>query len=227
MFLKAYMFVGVIVSILFGATYSIGRLPKSVFRNKQKRIVSGSEKRKYRPNKMSDENITMGSTPETTKFQHSWVLWYFDPRNKDWSLSNYKKVADLSTPQQLWTIVSSIPKEAWECGYFFFKRQGFRPIWEVPENENGGSWSKKVKTADIVDIAIELMVYSVSSKDGLLVTRPETLVGFSTSPKGEFNVVKIWNTTSSVSNAKNTLNHAMEKFPITEEVVYTAHKSRR
>ena len=76
---------------------------------------------------------------ETTKLKYDWVLWYFDPRMKDWSLINYKKIADITTPQQFWTIVSAIPKDAWECGYFFFMRRGFRPIWEVPENENGGS----------------------------------------------------------------------------------------
>ena len=173
---------------------------------------------------MSSEFIMAESTPETSKFQAPWVLWYFDPRNKDWTLTNYKKVADITTPQQLWTIVSSIPKEAWECGYFFFMRAGFRPIWEVPENENGGSWSKKVRTADIVDIAVDLMVHAASN--ALLTSRQETLAGFSTSPKGEFNVVKIWNTISTVSSTK-LLNVGMRHFPITDEVVYTAHKSRR
>jgi len=163
---------------------------------------------------------------ETTKFQHTWVLWYFDPRNKDWSLSNYKKIADIGTPQQFWTIVSSIPKEAWECGYFFFMRRGYRPIWEVPENEQGGSWSKKISTATIHETAIELMVYAMADKDGLLVSQSDSLVGFSTSPKGEHNVVKIWNTKSSL-NSKALLNTSMAKFPITDDVVYTAHKSRR
>lgn len=163
---------------------------------------------------------------ETTKFQHTWVLWYFDPRNKDWSLSNYKKIADISTPQQFWTIVSSIPKEAWECGYFFFMRHGYRPIWEVPENEQGGSWSKKIPTSTVYDTVIELMVYAMADKDGLLVSQTESLVGFSTSPKGEHNVVKIWNTKSSL-NSKALLNTSIAKFPITDDVVYTAHKSRR
>jgi translation initiation factor 4E len=177
-----------------------------------------------------DTTVTMTTeveAPETTKFQHTWVLWYFDPRNKDWTLSNYKRVADLSTPQQLWTVVSAIPKEAMECGYFFFMRKGFRPIWEVPENENGGSWSKKVATKDIHAIMIDLMVHCVANSDGLFLNRPDTLVGFSTSPKGENNVVKIWNTSTSFTNAKTMLNKTVASFPITDDVVYTAHKSRR
>lgn len=176
---------------------------------------------------MSKDIITMGSTPETTKFQHSWVLWYFDPRNKDWSLQNYKRVAEIGTPQQLWTVVGAIPREAIECGYFFFMKKGYRPIWEVPENEHGGSWSKKVPTKDIQDIVVDLMVHCVASAEGILLSRPETLVGFSTSPKGEFNIIKIWNSTTTVNSAKTYLNKAMPHFPITDDVVYTAHRSRR
>jgi hypothetical protein len=154
------------------------------------------------------------------------VLWYFDPRNKDWSLSNYKKIADLSTPQQLWTIIAAIPREAWECGYFFFMRKGFRPIWEVPENMDGGSWSKKIPTCDLYDIAIDLVVHSVVSADHIMNSRQEAFVGFSTSPKGEFNIVKLWTNTTAVSSAKTYLNSNM-KMTITDDVVFTAHKSRR
>ena len=162
---------------------------------------------------------------ETTKFMNTWVLWYFDPRNKDWSLSNYKKVADIQTPQQLWTVVAAIPKEAWECGYFFFMKRGFRPIWEVPENQNGGSWSKKISTKDMYDIAIDLMVHSVVSEGGVMLDKVDTYVGFSTSPKGDFNIVKIWNTTTSVSS-RLLLNTKMI-LKITDDVVYTAHKARK
>jgi hypothetical protein len=162
---------------------------------------------------------------ETTKFMTAWVLWYFDPRNKDWSLSNYKKVADIMTPQQLWTVVSVIPKEAWECGYFFFMKRGFRPIWEVPENQHGGSWSKKISTKEIQDIAIDLMVHSVVSEGGIMVDKSETYTGFSTSPKGDFNIIKIWNSTTTASS-RLLLNSKM-LLKITDDVVYTAHRSRK
>ena len=95
-------------------------------------------------------------TTETTKFEEPWVLWYFDPRKNDWSFSNYKLVAEIRTPQQFWSIIPEIPRKAFECGYFFFMRKGVRPIWEVPENEHGGSWSKKIPTCDLYDIAIDL-----------------------------------------------------------------------
>ena len=105
-------------------------------------------------------------------------------------------------------------------------RKGFRPIWEVPENENGGSWSKKIPTSDLYDIAIDLVVHAVVSADNIMLSRPEAFVGFSTSPKGDFNIVKLWTNTTAVSSARSFLNPNM-KLSITEDVVFTAHKSRR
>ena len=165
----------------------------------------------------------MEQSAEKQKFPYTWVLWFFDPRNKSWALENYKKVADIQTPQQLWSVMRDIPKEAWQHNYFFFMRHGFRPIWEVPENQNGGSWSKKVSNENIQEIAEQLIVHAVTSH--LVSTRPETLVGFSTSPKGEFNVVKIWNTTTTLNN-KALLDASMEHFKITDDVTYTPHRAR-
>ena len=100
-------------------------------------------KRKYLLKKYN-----MGSQKETTKLQYSWILWYHDPENKDYSLESYVKIADISTPQQFWTVVDSISKEAWESGMFFFMRRGFKPLWDAPENEAGGTWSKKKNIPD-------------------------------------------------------------------------------
>lgn len=95
---------------------------------------------------------------ETTRFTYSWMLWYHDPENKDYSLESYVRVADISTPQQFWAVVDCIPKEAWESGMFFFMRRGFRPLWDSPENEAGGSWSKKVESTDVYSTFVDLMV---------------------------------------------------------------------
>jgi len=159
----------------------------------------------------------------TTRFQYSWMLWYHDPENKDYSLESYVKVADVSTPQQFWTVVDSISKEAWESGMFFFMRRGFNPLWDSPENEAGGSWSKKVEVSIVYDTFLELMVHCVSNE--MFTTRPETLAGVTVSPKGPFSIVKVWNTTTVVSQ-KNVLNQNMKGFKVGDDVTYTAHKSR-
>jgi translation initiation factor 4E len=161
---------------------------------------------------------------ETTKFMHSWILWYHDPENNDYSLNGYVRIAELTTPQQFWTVVDTIPQDAWECGMFFFMREGIKPLWDSPENEHGGSWSKKVDIANIRTIFVDLMVHCVTNE--LLVKRKECLAGITVSPKGQFSIIKVWNTNTSIHD-KTLLNPKMKHFAIGEDVTYTAHKSRR
>ena len=160
---------------------------------------------------------------DPTKFQHTWVLWYHDPENRDYSLSSYILIADISNPQQLWSIVDNIPKEAWECGMFFFNRKGFSPRWEDPENKNGGAWSKKIDATQAQTSFIDLMVHCCS--DELMVKHSDTLVGISISPKGQFHIIKIWNSTNSISNKVN-LNPGLTYYKVTDDVTYTSHVAR-
>jgi len=162
-------------------------------------------------------------TIETTRFQYSWMLWYHDPENKDYSLESYVNVADMTTPQQFWTVVDSIPKEAWESGMFFFMRRGFKPLWDSPENESGGSWSKKVEASDVYDTFVDMMAHCVTGE--LLKQRGETVAGITVSPKGPFSILKIWNTTT-VACDKALISPNIRGFKVGDDVTYTAHKSR-
>jgi hypothetical protein len=165
----------------------------------------------------------MGSTVETTKLQYTWILWYHDPENRDYSIDSYVRIADISNPQQFWTIVESIPKEAWESGMFFFMRRGFKPLWDSPENEAGGAWSKKLESSEIYTTFIDMMVHCLTNE--LLTTRKETLVGVSVSPKGPFSIIKIWNTTTTVHD-NEYLNSNMHTFKVADDVTYTPHRAR-
>ena len=203
----------VVVVIYFNETKT-----QSVFTNSPKRIVDVI----YTFNSGRQYNDTEYNMTDTTQFKGIWTLWYFNPKKTDWSLTNYEKVADITNAPQFWTIMRAIPKDAIECGYFFFMRKGVRPIWEVPENEHGGSWSKKIATKDIYEIAIDMMVHAAT--EAVLTSRGDTFVGVSTSPKGDFNIVKLWNTSASVTS-RALLNTDM-KMTITEDVVYTPHNKR-
>jgi len=160
---------------------------------------------------------------ETTKLQYSWILWYHDPESKDYSIESYLKVVDISTIQQFWSIIDSISREAWESGMFFFMRLGFKPLWDAPENEAGGAWSKKIEASKCYDIWIDAMVNCIT--DEILLNRKETLAGITISPKGPFSIIKIWNTVTTLSSIDN-LNHDMIHLKIGSDVTYTAHKSR-
>lgn len=158
------------------------------------------------------------------KFPHTWVLWYHDPENPDYSMNGYVRIADLSTPVQFWSVVDAIPRDAWECGMYFFMKAGMKPIWESPEHNNGGSWSKKIELPKMLSTFTDLMIQCIAKS--LMIKNEESLAGITISPKGPFSILKIWNTNTAFHD-RALLNPSLQFFPVKDDVTYTAHKSRR
>jgi hypothetical protein len=63
------------------------------------------------------------------------------------------------------------------------------------------------------------------ASNDLLNNKKETLAGITVSPKGQFSILKIWNTTTTASE-RGLLNSGMKGFKIGDDVTYTSHKSR-
>ena len=160
---------------------------------------------------------------ENTKFQYTWNLLTHEIDNKDYSDESYILIADMSTPKQFWSIVNSISKEAWESGMFFFMRRGFKPKWDCPENEAGGAFSKKIDSSVSYETFVDMMVNCVTNT--IFVNRKETVAGITISPKGPSSIVKVWNTTTTVSD-NSYLNPNIKNFKLGDDVTYTPHKSR-
>ena len=159
---------------------------------------------------------------DSTKMPNTWVLWYHDPNNNDYSLASYTNIASMSTPAEFWTVIDAVPKEAWESGMFFFMRDGYRPLWDSPENDKGGAWSKKVDGKDTYEVFVDCMVHCMASV--FLTKYNEAVVGVTVSPKGQFHIVKVWNTTTNVSDRK--LFNPNLKMKLADDIVYKAHNTR-
>ena len=152
----------------------------------------------------------------------NWVLWYHDPANADYSLESYIRILTVATADDLWSIVEAISPEAWNSGMFFFMREGIRPLWDAPENDKGGAWSKKVDAADTHTVFVDCMVHCMANK--LLKTHNEAVAGVTVSPKGNFHIVKVWNTTTAVSDRK--LFSPSLKMKLGDDIAYKAHNLR-
>jgi hypothetical protein len=152
-----------------------------------------------------------------------WTLWYHDPSNNDYSLESYIRIFEVTTVAEFWSLIDGIPKDVWESGMFFFMKKGVPPVWDDPINENGGAWSKKIEASQAHTGFIDLMVHCLT--DELLTKSKEVLVGLSISPKGQFHIIKIWNTETSISS-KSLLNTNLTYYKVTDDVTYTSHKAR-
>lgn len=164
----------------------------------------------------------------TTRLPYTWVLWYHDPANKNWTLADYVRIADIKTVQEFWSVVDSISEEAWKTGMFFFMKDGHLPLWDKPEAnagpdpDYGGTWTQQVPTDRLYEVFIDCMVHVIA--DDFLVNRKEVLTGISNSPKIGFHIVKIWNTTRTVKSP-DYINPNM-KLPTKEGISYTSHGQR-
>jgi Eukaryotic initiation factor 4E len=159
---------------------------------------------------------------DSSKMPHTWILWYHDPNDSNYALESYTNITSVSTPAQFWSVVDMIPKEAWESGMFFFMRDGYRPLWDSPENAKGGAWSKKVDAKDTYDVFIDCMVHCMTNL--FLTNFKEAMVGVSVSPKGQFHIIKMWNTTTNVSDRR--LFNSSLKMKLSDDIVYKAHNTR-
>jgi hypothetical protein len=152
----------------------------------------------------------------------AWILWYHDPNNSDYSLESYIRVMEVKTAEEFWAIVEGISNEAWNSGMFFFMKEGYRPLWDAPENDRGGAWSKKVDASETQNVFIDCMVHCLAGS--FLKSHNDTIVGVTLSPKGNFHIIKIWNTTTAVSDRR--LFNPSLKMKLGDDIAYKAHNLR-
>jgi hypothetical protein len=152
----------------------------------------------------------------------TWVLWYHDPNDSDYSEASYIKILDITQVSDFWSVIEAISPEAWNSGMFFFMKKGYRPMWDAPENDKGGAWSQKVDASETHAVFVDCMVHCLASK--VLKAQNESIVGVTLSPKGHFHIVKIWNSTATVSDRK--LLSPTLKMRLDAGVAYKAHNLR-
>jgi hypothetical protein len=166
--------------------------------------------------------VTMADSSPSPTFSHTWILWYHDPNNADYSLASYIKIMECETPSDFWSVVEAISPEAWNSGMFFFMREGYRPLWDAPENDKGGAWSKKVDAHETHAVFVDCMVHCLANT--MLRANNDVIVGVTLSPKGQFHIIKVWNTLATVSDRK--LFSPTLKMKIGDDIAYKAHNLR-
>jgi hypothetical protein len=152
----------------------------------------------------------------------TWVLWYHDPNDSDYSETSYIRILEITNVSDFWSVIEAISPQAWNSGMFFFMKQGIRPLWDAPENERGGAWSKKVDASDTHAVFVDCMVHCLANK--FLKSQNECIAGVTLSPKGNFHIIKIWNTSSAISDRK-LLNPTL-RMRLGDDIAYKAHNLR-
>ena len=160
----------------------------------------------------------------------TWVLWYHDIKNTEWTLDSYIKVAEFNTIEDFWKLYTYINNKPQLItnGMFFLMRENILPIWEDTSNINGGYWSFKISIHSITHAWNEISMALIG--ENILKNRENmyTINGISISPKKNFCIIKIWNSEkladTNIKNCTDSLNKNILLFNF-DEALYKEHNT--
>ena len=144
-----------------------------------------------------------------------YTLWYHGITEKNWDKDSYVKIGTIHSLKDFWIYYNSI--NTFLKGIFFLMKEDILPIWEVPDNINGGYWSFRVDRDKVDDIwtklSIQLITENICNSSSSKSEQQQLeqsdqqeeiikhdINGISISPKAVNAVIKIWNNDSSYCN---------------------------
>ena len=86
--------------------------------------------------------------PSVNKQLHSlsdtWTLWCHLPHDTDWSLESYKNILTFNHIEEIISLNHAISEKMVKNCMLFMMKDGIQPIWEDPQNRNGGCFSYRI-----------------------------------------------------------------------------------
>ncbi|KAG2173824.1 hypothetical protein INT43_005244 [Umbelopsis isabellina] len=132
----------------------------------------------------------------------TWTLWFDNPGRKNSSQNwaqNLKEVFSFSTVEDFWSSWSNVVRATrLDVGSncFVFK-QGIRPEWEDPINENGGKFSIQFqRTKQMGEAVNQLWLYSILACIGEQFKNGDEICGVVLSVRKSFFRLALWTKTA-------------------------------
>jgi hypothetical protein len=147
--------------------------------------------------RMNDESFT-----EFHQLNNQWCLWAHMPHNTDWSIQSYINVATFSTVEDTVAITETLPDILVKNCMLFVMKKNIMPMWEDPQNRNGGYFSYKVPNKMVYEVWKKLTYALVGETVCLEYGHFKLVSGISISPKKDFCIIKIWISSPTHQNPK-------------------------
>ena len=105
---------------------------------------------------MSSSAVTEEKTVSANLTSHplydKWVLWAHLPHDTDWSIRSYKRISVVNSIEQMLSLYSILPDKLIKNCMLFLMREGIDPMWEHPDNRDGGCFSYKVGNKSVTQV---------------------------------------------------------------------------
>ena len=141
-----------------------------------------------------DTASTLEPTTEFHKLNNKWNLWAHLPQDSDWSAASYKKVYQFNSIEETIAITKSLPEGLVKNCMFFIMKDNITPMWEDPQNRNGGCFSYKVSNKNVYEVWRDLTYVLVGETISTNAVFVNCVTGITISPKKNFCIIKIWMT---------------------------------
>jgi len=140
------------------------------------------------------DTATQSSNQETFRHQLSknWTLWAHLPHNTDWTLKSYIPISTFTSVEETLGVTETLPPVLVENCMLFIMKEGVKPIWEDPNNRNGGSFSYKVSNKNVYKVWKDLTYVVVGGTISKQQPFVNCVTGITISPKKSFCIIKIW-----------------------------------
>jgi hypothetical protein len=119
-----------------------------------------------------------------------WVLWFHKVNDNNWSIESYIKIYEIKTYYDYLFIIRMI--ENITSGMFFLMKKGIVPIFEDPNNINGGYWSLRITKKDSFEYWQKILYYLCIDSISIHSQYEDKINGVSISPKINNCIFKIW-----------------------------------
>jgi hypothetical protein len=151
---------------------------------------------------------------------YEWNLWYHSEKD-NWKISGYKKIYEIRTVRDFWKLYNNWDKLGGiTMKHFFLMKNSINPIWEDPQNINGGCWSFKIQEDNAEELWEDLSIHLVCGH--LCPTIQEEVLGLSIClKKNNSTVIKIWNKNSKNNSLKLINQTILQKWGM--DIIYIAH----
>jgi hypothetical protein len=153
---------------------------------------------------LSQNQTGSGSVSDKTIEVHchtlfdKWTLFYHLPNNHQWDLSSYHIIMDsIDTMEKVIVLNEHMGENMIKNCMLFIMRDGITPMWEDPQNRDGGCFSYKVANKVVSEVWRTLFYHLMGES---LTISPEKMGshinGITISPKKNFCIIKIWMNTA-------------------------------
>ena len=150
---------------------------------------------------LSESEIKESLISPMSSLHDQWSLYHHFPSDKNWTLSGYTILANhIDSVEKVIDIKNHLTDNIIKYSMLFLMRSNVTPLWEDPQNINGGCFSYKVINKYVIDVWKTLMCLVCG--ESLFLTPEENMHvnGITISPKKNFCIIKIWMNSSELQD---------------------------